>query len=398
MTAGRPAGLRGVLVVVASAVLASIAAAGLYLAGVKHFHWAVVRPLLEPGFVRAYLAEPGLRQLVDLMNEEQGEQADSFAVFWGAGGTELMSKRLFRPVEMYGVTRYMYKPGVRTLQFITGASGLYRAMEMEDTPALRRVLAGLDTKRLAEASYDQLGFRRADPELARDCATRVLFLGDSFTDGAGVNDNETFVNRYGHLVRERLGLFACPINAGVDGYGSLEESFVLNTYYETFGRPPIIVVMHYPNDVDDNEFVVIRGAVGEADPRWTTSLSYLDRIAATARAHGASLLIVAIPPSTQLAAPETRRHYQDVLRRFSEREGVRFVDLLDTLGERDVRAIYIEHDPHWTAKGHEAVAEILYERTKDLLPPRCRPASCGPKTGSPDDAVQPGSICAMARC
>jgi len=143
---------------------------------------------------------------------------------------------------------------------------------------------------------------------------------------------------------------------------------------------------------------VIRGAVGEADPRWTTSLSYLDRIAATARAHGASLLIVAIPPSTQLAAPETRRHYQDVLRRFCDREGVRFVDLLDTLGERDVRDIYIEHDPHWTAKGHEAVAEILYERTKDLLPPRCRPASCGPKTGSPDDAVQPGSICAMARC
>ena len=47
MTAGRPAGLRGVLVVVASAVLASIAAAGLYLAGVKHFHSAVVRPLLS---------------------------------------------------------------------------------------------------------------------------------------------------------------------------------------------------------------------------------------------------------------------------------------------------------------------------------------------------------------
>ena len=72
--------------------------------------------------------------------------------------------------------------------------------------------------------YDRLGFRRVDPELTHDCATRVLFLGDSFTDGVGVNDNETFVNRYGHLVRERLRLSACPINAGVEGYGSLEES------------------------------------------------------------------------------------------------------------------------------------------------------------------------------
>ncbi len=367
---------------VASVVLASIAAAGLYIVGARHFHWAVIRPLLGPGFVRAYLADPRLRQLIDVMSEEQVERADAFAVFWGAGGTELISKRIFRPVEMYGVTRYMYRPDVRTLQFVTGASGLYRAMEMEDTPSLRRALAGLDTRRLAEASYDQLGFRRVDAELTRDCATRVLFLGDSFTDGVGVNDNETFVNRYGHLVRERLRLSACPINAGVEGYGSLEESYVLGAYFEAFGRPPLIVVMHYANDVDDDEDAVIRGAVGEADPRWTTSLSYLDRIAAAARAYGASLVIAAVPPARQFATPDTRRHYQDVLRRFCEREGVRFVDLLDTLGGRDVREIYLEGDPHWTAKGHEAVAEILYERTKDLLAPSIPAGQPRPDRGS----------------
>jgi lysophospholipase L1-like esterase len=359
--------MKRVLVVVASIVLSSIAAAGLYIVGARHFHWAVVRPLLGPRFVRDYLTDPRLRQLIDLMNEEQSEQADAFVVFWGGGGTELISKRIFRPVQMYGVTRYMYRPDVRTLQFVTGASGLYRAMEMEDTPALRRTLAGLDTRRLAEASYDRLGFRRGDPELTRDCATRVLFLGDSFTDGAGVNDNETFVNRYGHLVRERLRVSACPINAGVDGYGSLEESFVLDTYFEQFGRPAVVVAMHYPNDVDDNVDSVIRGAVAESDARWTTSLSYLDRIAAAARARGASLLIAAIPPSGQFAVPGTRRNYQDVLRRFCEPRGIRFVDLFDSLNRSGPALAYFDDDPHWTPAGHRVVAEALLSATRDML-------------------------------
>jgi lysophospholipase L1-like esterase len=359
--------MRQVLVVVASVVLASVAATGLFIVGVKHSHWAVVRPLLGPGFVRAYLADPRLRQLIDVMKEEQVERADAFAVFWGAGGTELISKRIFRPVEMYGAARYMYRPDVRTLQFVTGASGLYRAMEMEDTPSLRRALAGLDTRRLAEASYDRLGFRRVDPELTHDCATRVLFLGDSFTDGVGVNDNETFVNRYGHLVRERLRLSACPINAGVEGYGSLEESYVLGAYFEAFGRPPLIVLMHYANDVDDDEDAVIRGAVGEADPRWTTSLSYLDRIADAARAHGASLLIAAVPPARQFATPDSRRHYQDVLRRFCELRGIRFVDLFDSINRSGPGLAYFQDDPHWTPAGHRVVAETLFSATRDML-------------------------------
>lgn len=359
--------MKALVVVVASTLLATIVAGGLYLAGVKRFHWAVMRPLLGPGFVRAYLTDPGLRQLIQVMNDEEAGRSDAFAVFWGGNKTELVSKRLFHPVEMCGVTRYMYKPGVKTLQFVTGAAGLYRAMEMEDSPALRRALSGLDTRRLAKASYDQLGFRRVDAELTRDCATRVLFLGDSFTDGVGVNDSETFVNRYGHLVRERLGLSACPINAGVEGYGSLEESYVFDTYFDTLGRPPIVVVMHYANDVEDDEDAVIRGAVTEADQGWATSLSYLDRISAAARAAGATLLVAAIPPAQQYSAPGTRRNYQDVLRRFCHRRGIRFVDLFDRIGRSGPRGAYFDDDPHWTPAGHRVAAEALFEATRGLL-------------------------------
>jgi hypothetical protein len=78
-------------------------------------------------------------------------------------------------------------------------------------------------------------------------------------------------------------------------------------------------------------------------------------------------VVVAIPVARQSEDPSTRKNYQDVLRGFCEREGVRFVDLLDGLAGRDVHEIYLEGDPHWTAAGHDAVARILYERTKDLL-------------------------------
>lgn len=78
-------------------------------------------------------------------------------------------------------------------------------------------------------------------------------------------------------------------------------------------------------------------------------------------------MVTAIPLERQSKEPSTRKYYQDVLRSFCEKEGVRFVDLLDGLSGRDAREIYLPGDPHWTVPGHEAVAEILYERTKDLL-------------------------------
>ena len=125
--------------------------------------------------------------------------------------------------------------------------------------------------------------------------------------------------------------------------------------------------MHYANDVDDDEDAVIRGAVPEADPRWTTSLSYLDRIASAARTGGATLLIAAVPPLQQFAAPDTRRNYQDVLRRFCEQRGIRFVDLFDPISRFGPGRAYFEDDPHWTPAGHGVAAEALFQATRDLL-------------------------------
>ena len=146
-----------------------------------------------------------------------------------------------------------------------------------------------------------------------------MFLGDSFTDGVSIDDRDTAVNRYGHVARKRGQVEACPVNTGVDGYGTLEESFVLE----------------------------LRSSGGStASPWWWRRIR---------------------PWRASRGIPSTRANYQEVLRRFCEREGIRFIDLLNSLSAHDVREIYLDGDPHWNAKGHEVVAEILYEQTKDLL-------------------------------
>jgi hypothetical protein len=375
---------RTVFIIVATAILGAAVAATLassfYLFGVKHFHYTAVRPIFHLRFVRAYLFDWRFRRLVELMDEEDGQYDDVFASVWDTSEGTLLSRKMFHPVEMYGEQKYMYNPGLVKRSFTLEVDGFARSFSMVDSPALRRTIGELGATHVHTASYDSFGFRKADSDPGDRCDVRVMFLGDSFTDGVYMDDGETAVNRYGQLARERSGLAVCPINTGVDGYGTLEESFVFERYFESTGKPGIAIVMHFPNDVDVDENKVVDGAMADASHQWATSLQYLHRIAEFSRMHGAALVVAAIPLARQLANPSTRKNYQDVLRSFCESEGVPFVDLLRWLQPLDVHEIYLEGDPHWTARGHEAVAQILFEQTKDLLEAAARrPAATAPR-------------------
>jgi len=341
--------------------------AAVYLFGVKHYHYTAVRPIFHVPFIRAYLFDRRFRQLVSLMDIEDAQYDDVFASVWDTSEGTLLSKKMFHPVEMYGVQKYMYNPGLRKLSFVLDVDGFARSFSIVDAPAIRQAMGDLHASHVYTATYDQFGFRRVDSELTSRCSVRVMFLGDSFTDGVYMNDPETMVNRYGHLARERSRIAACPIDTGVDGYGSLEESFVLEHYFDTVGEPRITIVMHFPNDVDVDANRVVDATMPDGPRQWADDLAYLHRIAEFGRQHETTIVIAAIPLARQSKDPSTRKNYQDVLRRFCEQEGVRFVDLLNWLGPLDTREIYLEGDPHWTPRGHQAVAEILYEQTKDLL-------------------------------
>ena len=77
-------------------------------------------------------------------------------------------------------------------------------------------------------------------------APRVLFLGDSFTYGMGVADDETFVNR---VAAALPGVEV--VNAGVNGYGQFEELALLDALGPAL-RPDLTVVVFFWNDLEDN--------------------------------------------------------------------------------------------------------------------------------------------------
>jgi len=352
---------------VSSFVLAATLAGAFYLFGVKHYRYAAMQPMFRFAFVRGYLFDPKFRRFLELVAAEDATGAETFRIAWDAEHGELLSRKVFQPVEMDGVMRYMYKPGLRLLQVVAGADGVYRELVVEDTPAVRRALADLDVRSFGTASYDGRGFRQADPDLTRDCDLHVLFVGDSFTDGIGVSDSDTFVNRFGHLVRERSKLAVCPINSGVEGYGSEEQAWVLEHRFAEAGRPGVVVVMHYPNDVDSDIDALVAGTLPGRDQKWTRNLALLARMAAFCRSQGATMVLAAIPASIQTTKPETRRHYQDPLRAWAEASGVAFVDMLDGFVQAAGRDLYFKSDLHFSPAGHRLAAEILYARTNGLL-------------------------------
>ncbi len=97
-------------------------------------------------------------------------------------------------------------------------------------------------------TQNALGFRGpVYPEVRDPRHLRVLFLGDSFTEGTQVADAELFTR-----VMERIRPDIEAVNAGTASYGTLQE---LLLWREIGARvnPDSVVVMFYSNDLTDNE-------------------------------------------------------------------------------------------------------------------------------------------------
>jgi GDSL-like Lipase/Acylhydrolase family len=75
---------------------------------------------------------------------------------------------------------------------------------------------------------------------------RVMFLGDSFTEGSQVNEGDLFTAQ----IEESNPLFEV-INTGVGGYGTVQE-YIYLTKKGLLLRPDTVVLMVYANDLDEN--------------------------------------------------------------------------------------------------------------------------------------------------
>ncbi len=94
-------------------------------------------------------------------------------------------------------------------------------------------------------SNNSIGLR--GPEVGAKTRPRILVLGDSFTYGIGVNDDETFCS----LLQQKLPSYEI-INAGNGGKGTDYEL----KFYRTVGRglqPDLVLTVFFENDFTENQ-------------------------------------------------------------------------------------------------------------------------------------------------
>jgi hypothetical protein len=259
---------------------------------------------------------------------------------------------------------------------------------------------------------NSLGFRDEEPAPPKDGQKSILFLGDSYTMGYALDIENRFDKKLAQLCRENGSNYRF-INAGVDGWGTVQESRYAQDHFETL-RPDIVVLTFCENDpYDDAWFLAHEGPVwvetrpvrlflkqhcqlyrlasnlrwmrqhrdevrqlgrdkkqdGETDPAgamfipepmWAQSLQHLrDFHAAFLRHNPNGILLV------QASAP-TSADVRSHLSLLDNGKNLLYIDLSAAVSSVPVAERRLPHDPHWSAKVHEISAHALYERIARL--------------------------------
>lgn len=90
---------------------------------------------------------------------------------------------------------------------------------------------------------------RADSPLPSDRRGKlVAVVGDSFTFGLGVNDDETFV----HLLNQRFGGEATFVNFSVPGYSTDQEALLIERDVFKWSPDVLVLAVYVANDLFDN--------------------------------------------------------------------------------------------------------------------------------------------------
>lgn len=119
----------------------------------------------------------------------------------------------------------------------------------------------------ARCTFDADGFRaEGDPA---EFDRKVLFVGDSFTQGYGVADGESFPAQTGRALARR-GIKVRALNAGNSGAGAAQELRLLRRLLGQMKVDALVLQVFPHNDLDDNwqdgGFAVAEGQLVEWSP------------------------------------------------------------------------------------------------------------------------------------
>lgn len=260
---------------------------------------------------------------------------------------------------------------------------------------------------------NSLGLRDAEPDPS--ARRRVLVLGDSYVYGFGVEAEETFPKVAEATLRSSGRPDVAVLNAGVSGYGPLEELALLRRLAGRIGPQVVVLAFFEGNDVqnalehpkryvmgDDGYLHTPEG--GPSPAGRSHLLAYVRRklrgvsekmeagkglelarqAVREARRHaeasGAEFLLVLIPTTQaeRIGRPRLLRAYDRILGQppdvnavmedFARREGIRVLNLSPVFdGAADESSLRFGVDGHFTREGHRLAGEALAAALEPVL-------------------------------
>jgi len=281
-------------------------------------------------------------------------------------------------------------------------------------------------------SYNNMGFRDVDHSLEKPAGVfRILGLGDSFTEGSGVDLQHTYLYRLEEMLNRREGVHPKVeiIKAGIGGYSAEPERLLLQHYGVRF-QPDLILVAFLPNDIwdasagvsyraiTDDGFLLSDearqlGPVGKwlylhshccrillaryvnykirqrtsmvweevgysnrhSEAAWKKIEVEYSRMSALARQMNAGIVFVHIPQQFEPVKREgglVRRTFPGrKLYEWCQSNSQKCIDVMPAMNDALLKGpLYYKHDGHCNAEGYRVIAEALYdELTRQGLVP-----------------------------
>lgn len=335
---------------------------------------------------------------------------------------EVWDGAAYQPTTLWGEGRIrrpssLARLGVRMGEYVPGAR--FRIVFDSDPRGVFDEAGGVPME------VNSIGLRGPEVERRKPPGTRrILLLGDSFTFGVGVRDEDTFARRLENALGDDApaGTRVEVLNAGTQGYNTRDEVAYLEHRWLAL-EPDLVLIVFYLNDVfSDGTFLnmgqgqgVTLGRPGgfagasrlydwvqhglraqaarremdafyaepffrEATPQsadesadWDASRRALARAAALSRERGFALGLVVFPELHALDGDYPFTAVHELVLRECAALDIPALDLLPAFRGRDAGSLWVhpsDHHPNEEAHGIAAIAIEAFVRERWGLPGR----------------------------
>jgi lysophospholipase L1-like esterase len=266
---------------------------------------------------------------------------------------------------MFAKIRYWHKPNIKKLYFWFPENDNgkdYIRFNTVYSEKLFNSLKNIGAKHLSIAEFDKYGFRKTHIKNNKKL-NNILMLGDSFTEGVWVNDKENFTYFLCKKLYDENNGYV--INAGVNGYGILEEFFILKKFYKKFNIKKVVLNV-FVNDIENKIVEVLTGRLYNIKIKWEKYFDWLKQFNDFCLKNKIRFYLSVIPAKQQyILKNNTYENYQIMIKNFCLNNNIKFLDVYNEFTKYNADDIYIKYDDHFNIKGHKLYSEFLYKNIKD---------------------------------